>query len=201
MLLGRIGQILEKIVWRKKNQHNDTYMLNSFKINRVHVGNYTYGALNVLMYNNEAELNIGHFCSIAPGVTFLLSADHYLNHISTFPFKVKLLKSEKYEAITKGNILVDDDVWIGQGAIILSGVHIGQGAVIAAGAVVTKNVAPYAIVGGNPAKVIRYRFDKKIIDQLLEVDFSDLSPKIIREHIGEFYQPLEAASQLEWIKK
>ena len=199
MLLDVIKNVKEKMKWRKRNKHNDTYMANSFNIEKVYVGKYTYGELTVLTFNERDELKIGNFCSIASGVTFVLSADHSLNYISTFPFKVKVLNSEKYEAVSKGNIIVEDDVWIGQNAIILSGVHIRQGAVVAAGAVVTKDVPPYAIVGGNPARVIRYRFEDSVIKQLLKVDFSNLSQKMIEEHISELYQPIEDVSQLKWI--
>ena len=74
--------------------------------------------------------------------------------------------------LTNGDIVVGDDVWVGQRAIIMSGVNIGQGAVIGAGAIVTKNVPPYAIVGGIPAKVIRYRFSEELIQELLKIDYS-----------------------------
>ncbi|MDE7422959.1 MAG: CatB-related O-acetyltransferase [Lachnospiraceae bacterium] len=187
--------------WRKKNLHNSTTMCNDFCIDCVTVGKETYGELTVLTFNMDYKLFIGCYCSIASGVTFVLSADHHLNHISTFPFKVKTLQCEQYEAISKGNIIVDDDVWIGQNAIILSGVHIGQGAVIAAGAIVTKDVPPYAIVGGNPAKVIKYRFEDDIINELLKIDFAELSKEMIEEHISDLYEPLKDVSQLKWLKR
>ena len=103
---------------------------------------------------------IGNYISIAQNVHFLLDVEHFANHISTYPFKVKLLHSQKSESFSKGDIIIDDDVWIGYGATILSGVRIGQGAVVATGAVVTSDVPPYAIVGGVPAKVIKYRNEK-----------------------------------------
>ena len=111
------------------------------------------------------------------------------------------------EAISKGDIIVDDDVWIGYGATILSGVHIGQGAVIAAGAVVTKDVPPYAIVGGVPAKVIKYRFSPEIIQQLMKLDYSKLTEDMIRERIDDLYTsldgktPEEVGKPLEWFPK
>lgn len=90
------------------------------------------------------------------------------------------------EAISKGDIIVKDDVWIGRNALIMSGVNIGQGAVIAAGAVVTKDVPPYAIVGGVPAKVIRYRFEEEIINELVNVDFDKFNVEFIRSNIDGF---------------
>ena len=108
---------------------------------------------------------------------------------------------EKAEANSKGDIIIDDDVWIGYRAIVLSGVHVGQGAVIAAGAVVTKDVPPYAIVGGNPAKVINYRFDEDMIDKLLEFDYTGIDEKLISQHIDELYQKMEGIEQFSWIPK
>lgn len=201
MFLDRINDIQKKRAWRKKNRHNDTYMANSFNIDKVHVGNYTYGELTVLTYNEKNELRIGHFCSIASGVTFVLSADHYLNHISTFPFKVKVLQCEQYEAISKGDIVVDDDVWIGQNAVVLSGVHIGQGAVIAAGAVVSKDVPPYAIVAGVPAKVIKYRFDNELVEKLIKVNYNTFDKEFIEKNLDKLYTPIYNDSQIEWLNK
>ena len=183
----QIQEYLFKRKWRKHNSHNETYPEGVFDEKLVTVGRKTYGRLYVSMFSNEYSLRIGNFCSIGPKVSFLLSSDHQLNYISTFPFKVKY-GIEKFEGISKGNIIVEDDVWIGYGAIILSGVHIGQGAVVAAGAVVTKDVPPYAIVGGNPAKVLRYRFEQEIIDELLKIDFSLLKDEMIVKNIQEFYQ-------------
>ena len=132
---------------------------------------------------------IGSYCSIAEGVQFLLGGEHEVHTISTYPFKVKVF-GYKSEAGTKGSIIVKDDVWIGTNAIICSGVTIGQGAIVAAGAVVTKNVEPYAIVGGNPAKVIKYRFDEGIRNKLLEIDISRLFCEIKQSDLDMIYTDL-----------
>lgn len=137
--------------WRKKNMHNETTAESLFDERKVTVGKYSYGPLNVVDYGNTSNLIIGNYVSIAHGVTFLLNSDHYVDHISTFPFRVKVLKEDS-EVVSKGNIRIDDDVWIGQNATILSGIHIGQGAVVAAGSVVTHDVPPYSIVGGYRLK-------------------------------------------------
>ena len=97
--------------------------------------------------------------------------------------------------------MVDNDVWIGYGATILSGVHIGQGAVIAAGAVVTKDVPPYAIVGGVPAKVIKYRFEESTIKDLLMIDYTKLTKEMIEQHVNNLYEPLTELAQLDWLPK
>lgn len=190
-----------KRAWRKKNPHNTTVLKEPFNIDAVEVGNHTYGALRVLLDDEHSRLKIGNFCSIAPDVIFIPGSEHTVDTISTFPFKVKCLQSQAHEAFSKGDIIVEDDVWIGCRATILSGVHIGQGAVVAAGAVVTKDVPPYAIVGGVPAKVIKYRFDNKMIDKLLKVDFSKLTREMCEKHISELYQQLTPYSDIGWLPK
>lgn len=165
--------------WRYNNKNNETVPMNIFDANLVNVGKYSYGELNVISFNRNSKLKIGNFCSIAQNVKFILDADHRTNTISTFPFSVKILKEVKYEATSKGDIIVEDDVWIGYGAMVLSGVKIGQGAVIAAGAIVTKDVPPYAIVGGIPARVLKYRFLKEQIDKLLRIDYKKIDKNFI----------------------
>lgn len=139
----------------KKNKHNFTIVENCFNFSKVTVGKYTYGPIKALSFgNNNEKLVIGSFCSIAKEVTFLLGGAHNYQTLSTYPFPVKWFSED---TPSKGPIIIDDDVWIGYKATILSGVHIGQGAVIAAGAVVTKDVPAYSIVGGVPAKVIKFK--------------------------------------------
>lgn len=167
--------------WRKRNSNNHTYFnfdAPEFRFESVSVGKNTYGALYVLDYSKEVfHLKIGSYCSIARNVKFLLSGEHRTDTLSTYPFSVKLF-GEEAEAFAKNDIIVEDDVWIGETAIITSGVHIGQGAIIAAGAVVTKDVSPYSIVGGNPAKVIKYRFDENLRKKLQEINICELFDKI-----------------------
>ena len=135
--------------WRRANRHNLTSAGTFFPIEKVSVGNNTYGRLNVISYSNPDEkLSIGSYCSISGTTRFLLSGEHNYSHPSTFPFK-RTIGSQEHEAICKGPICVDDDVWIGDSSIILSGVHIHQGAVIAAGSVVNRDCPPYAIMGGG----------------------------------------------------
>ena len=169
-----------------KNLHNSTTIDNIFDIDRVVVGKRTYGKIRVSMFNTDKDivLKIGHFCSIASNVHFLCGGDHYLNRALTFPVQKKLFDID--EATSKGQIVVDDDVWIGTNALILSGVHIGKGAVVAAGSVVTKDVPPFAIVGGVPAKLIKFRFSDEIISCLRNTDYSKLDDELIKKNIDLF---------------
>lgn len=190
-----------KYTWKKRNRHNQTRIENVTDLDCISVGNYTYGPLKVLNSTGRNKLRIGHYCSIAEDVTFIVASDHPTDTISTFPFEVMCLGLETSEAVSKGDILVEDDVWIGHGSTILSGVHIGQGAVVAAGSVVTKDVPPYAIVGGVPAKVIKYRFGSEMIEELLKVDYGKLDKDMVAGHIDELYQSLTDVRQFAWMPR
>lgn len=200
MLGKKIKRVLFNKRWRKRNGHNYTFMCNIFNIDKVHVGKKTYGGLTVYMHNEINTLVIGNYCSIGPNTQFILSADHRMDTISTYPFKAKIL-GEKDEGCSKGDIILGDDVWIGAGAIILSGVHIGQGAVIAAGAVVNKDVPSYSIVGGVPAKLVRYKFRDEIIEELLKIDFSKLSEENIKKNSDLLYEGLTPDNYKQIIEK
>ena len=144
---------------------------------------------------HREKLIIGKFCSIACGTKFLFNcANHTLKSLSTytFPLFYEEWELEKSNITTawdnKGNIVIGNDVWIGYETVIMAGVHIGDGAIIAARAVVTKDVPPYTIVGGTPAKEIRKRFDTEVIQQLLKLKWWDWSTNKIRQclpHIAE----------------
>ena len=167
--------------WLRRNRNNQTIPMNIFDMESVQVGDHSYGELNVISFANKSKLYIGNFVSIAENVYFLLDVEHHTDYVSTYPFKVKVLEKCKYEAISKGNIVIEDDVWIGFGAVIMSGVRIGKGAVIAAGAIVTKNVPPYTIVGGVPAKALKKRFGDNIVSKLTLIDYKQLSPTKIKD--------------------
>lgn len=199
-LKSKLDYIALRIRYRKRNKHNHTTPANVFDIEKVTVGKETYGSLYVLTFNDENKLKIGHYCSIAPNVAFLLSAEHSIDRISSYPFRVKMAGAP-LEGISKGDIVVGDDVWVGYGTTIMSGVRIGQGAVIAAGAVVTKDVPPYAVVGGVPAKVLKYRFPPELIEELLKIDYESLSKEEVLSHMDALYADLKDMDQLEWLPK
>ena len=182
--------------WRKLNPHNETKAGDRFfPLPMAKVGKGTYGTINIQnMYVAEKDqVVIGNYVSIAPDVNFLLDLNHQIDTVTTFPFQSKLIKRSSIDAISKGPIVVDDEVWIGTGAYIFSSVTIGKGAIVAAGALVTKDVPPYAIVGGNPAKLIRYRFSEEIIKILLPIRFVNFSEDWIRKNIDMIYKKIETA--------
>lgn len=162
----------------------------------VTIGKHSYG-LNKNMVagvSADAALSVGSYCSIGPDVLFLCKVDHPLSHPSTYPFKTRLWHPDQpnSDAITKGPITLGHDVWIGARAIILSGVSIGTGAVVAAGAIVTKDVPPYAIVGGNPARIIKKRFDDQQIEQLLATRWWECSDAELRQMADLLYGDVDA---------
>lgn len=189
------------LLWRRDNSENLTQLGYVYSYNNISVGKYSYGKLNVFSNQGTSKLVIHNFVAIGPDVDFILQEEHPLSNISMFPFKENVLNIDRPEALSKGDIIIDDDVWIGQRATILSGVHIHQGAVVAAGAVVTHDVPPYAIVGGVPAKIIKYRFPQDVIDSLLTIDFSKLTKDLIKQHIDELYEPMDGLSMSEVEKK
>lgn len=166
-------------LWRQNNRHNKTVVSNPqwqelFPLERVSVGKHTYGGLHVVPYNKyDGNLKIGSYCSIARNVQFLLGGNHDYLRVSTYPFK--LVTPWGDSSFSKGDIVIDDDVWICENVIILSGVHVGQGAVLAANSVVSRDVEPYEIVGGNPMRHIKYRFSEQIRTQLIKLHYDDLN--------------------------
>lgn len=142
------------------------------------IGYGTYGDPKIQYLGLPCTLEIGSYCSIADDVVFLLGVGHRLDLVTTYPFDLWLQSVKHINHLsTKGDIIIGSDVWIGHGAIIHSGVTIGHGAVIGAGAVVTKDVKPFAIVAGNPAKEIRKRFPDEIISRILKSPWWDLDMK------------------------
>ncbi|MFW0757221.1 CatB-related O-acetyltransferase [Pseudomonas sp. H11T01] len=170
-------KFLEKLKKRKTRKHlNRLEKLEKLpeKI-RLRYPNYeigvgTYGIPEVTEFGDETILKVGSYTSIAQGVKILLGGGHRTDWISTYPFPLMIDEASDIPGFspTKGNVVIGSDCWICAEVLILSGVTIGHGAVVAAGAVVTRDVAPYAIVGGNPCRHIRWRFDEDIREALLE---------------------------------
>jgi acetyltransferase-like isoleucine patch superfamily enzyme len=139
------------------------------------VGKYTYGQGNVVLhYPKEANLKIGSFCSIADNCHIYLAGSHRIDRLTTYPFgHIHQKVFNKFDGTGHPkpgrDVVIGNDVWIACNVTIMSGVTVGDGAVIALNSHVVKNVEPYSLVGGNPARLIRYRFEKKIIDKLLAI--------------------------------
>lgn len=137
------------------------------------------------------KLIIGKFCAIASGVEFVMNgANHRMNSVTTYPFNIMGHGWEKSTPALedlpfKGDTVVGNDVWIGQQVTIMPGVNIGDGAIIAANSVVTKDVPPYHIVGGNPSRILKRRFDEELIDYLLEIKWWEWPAEKIFQNLDQ----------------
>ena len=160
---------------------------------RVSVGHGTYGVgeRTVLFFRDDDRVVIGKYCSVAYGVTIVASGEHNYRGVANFPFAAVLKGDVDRDTFSKGPVRVGNDVWIGANATILSGVTIGDGAVVAAGSVVTESVPPYAIVGGVPAKIIKYRFPVETIERLLQLGWWNWHPEKIEQNMSLFYLPVD----------
>ncbi len=152
------------------------------------IGEYTYGKPTICSFDDGTRLTIGKFCSISDKVTLLLGGNHRTDWVSTYPFSD--IQEQWPEASniqghpqSKGDLNIGHDVWIGHGATILSGLTIGSGAVIGACSIVTRDVAPYEIVAGNPAQLIKIRFSPELCEQLLAKAWWNWPIDKIKEHI------------------
>ncbi|MFU1792992.1 Vat family streptogramin A O-acetyltransferase [Paenibacillus azoreducens] len=175
------------------------FIKNTVTMTNIIAGDYSYydsangGSFeDQVLYNYElfgTKLIIGKFCSIAPETRFMMDGGNHRMDGSTYPFNIF---GRGWEAFTptleeiklKGDTVIGNDVWIGSRATIMPGVHVGDGAIIAAEAVVVKDVEPYTIVGGNPAKVIRQRFAPEVIQELLDIQWWDYDIEVINQFIG-----------------
>jgi acetyltransferase-like isoleucine patch superfamily enzyme len=167
-------------------------------------GKYTYGTPAIFWENEYAKLVVGNFCSIADNVRIFLGGNHRTEWVTTYPFGH--IHTDTFNGYngdghpsTKGNVLIGNDVWIGGNVTIMSGVTIGDGAVIANNSHVVKDVEPYSLIGGNPAKLIKYRFTQEQIDKLLEIKWwywddnkiNKYTPLLCNKNIDEFIQMAE----------
>lgn len=149
------------------------------------IGRLSYGCPKVVKFPSGGRLVVGSFCSIADEVTILLGGEHDYRRVSTFPFNA-LWENDELPAHeqTRGDVIIGNDVWIGYGCLILSGSQIGDGAVIGANSVVSGTVEPFAVVAGNPAELLRYRFDPDVVESLLDLRWWDWELDDIRQAAG-----------------
>jgi len=145
---------------------------------------FNYGTMRVIQTGEGAEAKIGSFCSIAEGGRIMLGGHHRMDYATTFPFGIQYPETfgnGGYVCVqNRGNVVIGNDVWIGDNVVIMAGVTVGDGAVLGCNAIVTKDVEPYSIVAGNPAKFIRYRFSPEVIEQLLDIAWWHLPVDIIK---------------------
>lgn len=151
------------------------------------IGKYTYGNPTVLWEDNTKKLIIGNYCSIANNVNIYLGGNHRTDWVTTYPFghihqNIFDGFNGKGHPSSKGDVIIGNDVWIGANSTIMSGVTIGDGVVIANNSHVVKNIEPYSLVGGNPAKLIRYRFSEEQIKNLLEIKWWNWPDEKINKH-------------------
>jgi acetyltransferase-like isoleucine patch superfamily enzyme len=142
---------------------------------RYVVGVGTYGIPEVLEFGDDTILRVGNYTSIAEGVRILLGGEHRTDWLTTYPFPAMIdeVRDIKDYAPSKGDVVIGSDCWICADSMILSGVTIGHGAIVAAGAMVTRDVPPFAVVGGNPCKFIRWRFEEPVRELLLQAAWWD----------------------------
>ena len=167
--------------------------------NFVKIGDYTYGSPEVLSWGENTTLNIGKFCSIASGVKIFLGGNHNIKFMTTYPFNAifPMFSDIVGHPLSKGNVNIGNDVWLGNNATILSGVTIGDGAVVGCNAVVAKDVPPYAVVIGNPARIIKYRFESDVIKNLLEIKWWEWSDKDIF-NVVRYLQSYDVANLVKY---
>ena len=188
-----IGRIIKHfaVKWSGKQQKSKVLRQYTLKKYKTEVGLYSYGGCFSPQFNNGGTVTIGRYCSFAQDVRYF-GANHPLNYVSTssyfynksFGFDVKDVKRE--------HLLIGNDVWCGYGVIITSSCHsIGNGSVIAAGAVVTKDIPPYAVVAGVPAKIIKYRFDEDTILRLEQSEWWKRPPEKLVEYYKVIDKPVE----------
>lgn len=169
---------------KEKNTPHLRFMKTNPTYQKYDIGVGTYGFPKIYDWGDDVQLKIGKYCSIADNVSILLGGEHQSNWVSTYPFasfdtSIKTNSDRK----TKGGVVIGNDVWIGNNVLILSGITIGDGAIVGAGSVVTKNVSNYQIVGGNPAKQIRFRFTENQIEDLLKISWWNWSGNKVKQNL------------------
>jgi acetyltransferase-like isoleucine patch superfamily enzyme len=189
-LTGRLPpalSLMERLLWKLRartlRRSPVRFLKENPKYSAFRVGDWSYGEPEVVYWDSGAQLTIGRFCSLAPGVTILLGGEHHSDWVTTYPFSLIFpgARSLPGYPLTKGDVEIGNDVWIGHGALILSGVTIGNGAVVGARSVVVRDVEPYAVVAGAPARTVRERFPPDTVAALQRIAWWNWPQDRIRE--------------------
>ena len=173
-----ITQIIRQ---RLFSRYRSSFTSQNKRLQEYQIGEWTYGDPTVLSWGEGATLRVGKFCSLAQGVTIYLGGEHRIDWVTTYPFSALFPAAKEFTGHprSKGDVVIGNDVWVGTDAVILSGVTVGDGAAIGARSVVTKDVAPYEIAAGNPARHVKFRFDGATVSDLLQIAWWDWpQPKI-----------------------
>lgn len=188
-----------------QNYDKAVFLKHFIKASNIEIGDYTYYDDRIkgpecfeeqnVLYNydfNKNKLVIGKFCAIAAKTKFIMTGDHKLDAFSTYPFPIFGNGWENafnvFNLPVKGDIIVGNDVWFGYDSLVMNGVSIGNGAIIGARSVVVKNVPAYSIVAGNPARVVKMRFEDAIIDRLERIAWWEWDAEKITRHVKSICQ-------------
>lgn len=189
MLLKILHKIKTKIFNNSSSDSSKEFFTKDiFKNKKFIIGDYTYGKPNVLFENNETNLTIGKYCSIAHGVTIFLGGNHRSDWVSTYPFNVLFGDFPNGKKIVghpaaKGDVVIGNDVWLARGSTVMSGVSIGNGAIVGAEALVVKNIGPYEVWAGNPAKLVKKRFKEDTITYLEKLEWWNWSIEKVNDNL------------------
>lgn len=199
-----IIKVIKSVLYRldKSDKQSHFYLKDRFADKKFKIGEYTYGHPIVYFVNEESNLYIGKFCSIATEVKIFLGGNHRYDWITTYPFNelsdyFPSAKDIKGHPSTNGDVVIGNDVWIGHGVTILSGVKISDGAVIGLNSVVTKDIGAYEIWAGNPAKFIKKRFDDETIEFLMNFKWWDKDLEFISRNMHLLCSD-KNAKNIEW---
>jgi acetyltransferase-like isoleucine patch superfamily enzyme len=198
--------VLQRLTnWRNPRNLTRIHLAGLVRRHGFSIGDHTYGRPKVRFADSGRKLTIGAYCSIADGVEIMLGGNHRTEFVATFPFgsfpDAWPGEGLAYVPGTRGDVTIGNDVWIGSGAMILSGVSVGDGAAIGARSVVSRDVAPYAVVAGNPAKLLRRRFDDDTVARLAAAAWWELPdeevhrlvPLLQSDRVGELIAGVAAA--------
>ena len=196
-----LKKIYRKIFTKKKYDDSITLQFIGSAQPKVDIGKHTYmNGVKLYCWDNRFQLNIGKYCSMADDISIIAGGEHDKDWVSTYPFidrwnlnEYNHLKHPRY----KGNISIENDVWIANGVTILSGVKIGNGAIIGACTVVSKDVPPYAIAIGNPMRILKFRFSKETIEALLDIKWWDWTESKIISNQELFTKPENFIKELK----